>query len=787
MKLEADIRNAMQRLSEETLNDLYEGVFSYISKEETQAYALAMRAFSLLLCTQEPLSPEAFLHAVAATAPQHGKMDLPGLIDICLSLIIVDSELKVVRFTHVSFQEFLELRAEFASHRAHKSVAISCLEQCLQGFPIEMATRLVPKENFRHYSAVYWAKHCRAAETIECDDLIRGKLKEFVFDDDDVALSFVSWLEEIPGLSNQLSRDHPLAKDLCAAIHSGGSPLFTACVFGLGSLVDTLALETNFDWNQKNDFGQTGLYLAAAAGHETIVQRLLQYLPEVNPLGGKFDYPLHAACFYGYDPIVELLLDHGADVQLGSKKALECSFLGGHESITLMLLKSKIKISDQVDYDSTLRQAAEAGYIDVVWFLQKNYARMFGDFGSPKCKAVEAAIFKGRIEVLKRQIQKAAHPKADLPSDAVAIAALGGHDAIIKLLVDNGLDVEQEGPFGTPLRAASIMCHESTIRLLLKLGARLDVSGLLGDPLQAAAMSGHESITKLLLDEGANVHKRGGLYGNALQAAAHRGHQKVVEILLDAGADVYQDGFSSDSFHAASEGGHENIVRLFLERGFQPRNPLRRRRYKRRGYKRRDPSPYKNLLHEASPSRVKDFRYASENQSKPEDWRKRASALGFCDLLENMRGTKIFEHEAVPPYLENRRVDSRYEDSYALQAAAASGHYSVVEFILTSVRMLDGRSYEAMNALKEACQNGHQKVVRFLLTCIDRIRVEKLWEALEVAALHGHLAVVDMLIGYEEKLGLAETRTVHSERQDWFLQTRSNPSPSSQVCYSVVL
>lgn len=565
---------------------------------------------------------------------------------------------------------------------------------------------------------------------------------------------------------------------------AGGSPLFTACVFGLGSLVDALALETNFDWNQKNDFGQTGLYLAAAAGHETIVQRLLQYSPDVNPLGGKFDYPLHAACFYGYDPIVELLLDHGADVKLGSKKALECSFLGGHESITLMLLKSKIKISDQADYDSTLRQAAEAGYIDVVWFLQRNYARTFGDFGSPKCKAVEAAIFKGRIEVLKRQIQKAAHPKADLPSDAVAIAALGGHDAIIKLLVDNGLDVDQEGPFGTPLRAASIMCHESTVRLLLKLGARLDVSGSFGDPRQAAAMSGHESITKLLLNEGANVQKRGGLYGNALQAAAHHGHQKVVEILLDAGADVYQDGFSSDSFHAASEGGHENIVRLFLERGFLVLKILPEQFLAQMHL-----SFNENLLRDASPSRVKDFRYVSETQSKPGDWRKRASAFDFCYVLGSMRGTKKFEHEAVSPYLGvgNRRANSRYEDSYALQAAAASGHYSVVEFILTSVCMINGRSYEAMNALKEACRIGHRKLVRFLLTCLDRIRVEKLREALEVAALHGHLAVVDMLIDYEENLGLAETRNVHSEGQDWFLRTRSNPSLSSQVCYSVIL
>lgn len=37
---------------------------------------------------------------------------------------------------------------------------------------------------------------------------------------------------------------------------------------------------------------------------------------------------------------------------------------------------------------------------------------------------------------------------------------------------------------------------------------------------------------------------------------------------------VYQEGFSFDSFHAASEGGYENIVSLFFERVFKVQAPL---------------------------------------------------------------------------------------------------------------------------------------------------------------------------------------------------------------------
>lgn len=284
------------------------------------------------------------------------------------------------------------------------------------------------------------------------------------------------------------------------------------------------------------------MYLASAAGHGTIVQSLLQHKAFVNILGGKFGHPLLAACFGGHTSIVELLLDHGADPKLGPRSALEYAILADHENIALLLLDGKVDVSDQAQYDSILQQAAEAGFADVGQFLQKQYASLYGDLGSSRCRAVEIAIFRGRIGVIERYMQKFSNPKSDIPADVIATAALGGQDIMINLLVDQGLDLNQEGVLGTPLRAASVIGHQSTLKLLLGLGANLHVPGAFGEPLQAAAMRGHESITRTLLSHGANMYSKSGLYGTALQAAAHRSHQKVVEILLDAGADVHRDG-----------------------------------------------------------------------------------------------------------------------------------------------------------------------------------------------------------------------------------------------------
>jgi ankyrin repeat protein len=60
----------------------------------------------------------------------------------------------------------------------------------------------------------------------------------------------------------------------------------------------------------------------------------------------------------------------------------------------------------------------------------------------------------------------------------------------------------------------------------------------MGNAIQAASIEGHEQIVKLLLNQGADVNAQGGLFGNALQAALEGGHEQIVKLLLNRGADV---------------------------------------------------------------------------------------------------------------------------------------------------------------------------------------------------------------------------------------------------------
>ena len=62
--------------------------------------------------------------------------------------------------------------------------------------------------------------------------------------------------------------------------------------------------------------------------------------------------------------------------------------------------------------------------------------------------------------------------------------------------------------------------------------------GHYSNALQAASMRGHEKVVKMLGERGVDVNAQGGEYGNALQAASYRGHEKVVMMLIEGEGDI---------------------------------------------------------------------------------------------------------------------------------------------------------------------------------------------------------------------------------------------------------
>ncbi|RFU33238.1 hypothetical protein B7463_g3094, partial [Scytalidium lignicola] len=93
-------------------------------------------------------------------------------------------------------------------------------------------------------------------------------------------------------------------------------------------------------------------------------------------------------------------------------------------------------------------------------------------------------------------------------------AAGSGHEAVVKLLLENGVDPDSKDKYSwTPLSRAAESGHEAVVKLLLENGVDLNSKDYDGQtPLLQAAGSGHEVIVKLLLEQGSdpNIENRSG-------------------------------------------------------------------------------------------------------------------------------------------------------------------------------------------------------------------------------------------------------------------------------------
>ena len=113
-------------------------------------------------------------------------------------------------------------------------------------------------------------------------------------------------------------------------------------------------------------------------------------------------------------------------------------------------------------------------------------------------------------------------------------ACMVGHEAIARLLLEKGAEVDKED-YGevTPLHIVSGNGNDAVARLLLEKGAEVDKGNAWGyTPLHLACANGHEAVARLLLEEGgADVHKKNTWGRTPLSEAQLYGGQAVVQVL----------------------------------------------------------------------------------------------------------------------------------------------------------------------------------------------------------------------------------------------------------------
>jgi ankyrin repeat protein len=259
----------------------------------------------------------------------------------------------------------------------------------------------------------------------------------------------------------------------CSGNHDYSMPLDLAIKYNESDLI-TLLMENGAE------FCPNSVKEAASGGYEEMVKSIIECGVSVNKTGYS---PLMAAIDEGNDPIIQMLLEAGADVsaQIGGKWNYGCPLGHAIEKGNTRLVEQLISLGADVN---------------------------------------------GRVGVFGTALRHAAH-HGDL--EAVAI------------LLRNGADVNAStDDFRSPLASAVTSANEILIRQLLDAGADVNIDG--GEPLLIAAGTGKMHIVKLLLESGAELHIQQGIPERALQRAASFARKDICEFFIEQGADVNAQG-----------------------------------------------------------------------------------------------------------------------------------------------------------------------------------------------------------------------------------------------------
>lgn len=276
---------------------------------------------------------------------------------------------------------------------------------------------------------------------------------------------------------------------------------------------------------------------ASKSGDIECVRRILTsqpHLVNVRDLDGRHSTPLHFAAGYNRVPIVEYLLQHGADVHAKDKGGLvplhnACSY--GHYEVTELLVRhgASVNVADLWKF-TPLHEAAAKGKYDIVKLLLKHGADV-----NRKNRDGHTA-----LDLVKESDQDVADL---LRGDAALLdAAKKGNLARVQKLLnpDNINCRDSQGRNSTPLHLAAGYNNLEVAEYLLENGADVnaqDKGGLI--PLHNASSYGHLDIAALLIrfQTAVNATDRWGF--TPLHEAAQKARTQLCALLLAHGADPY--------------------------------------------------------------------------------------------------------------------------------------------------------------------------------------------------------------------------------------------------------
>ncbi|KAL6831423.1 ankyrin repeat-containing domain protein [Trichoderma sp. SZMC 28015] len=332
--------------------------------------------------------------------------------------------------------------------------------------------------------------------------------------------------------------------------------------------------------------------------------------------------PLQFAAMRGYFACVKLLIDSGADIKatLNGKSALWHAICRGHLTTCRLLLEKGADPNEHPDGCETLLELTMSSSLDAneklelfELLVQKGVGTDLGHEGNISHRernALLVAVKVGNYELVKRLMKRGILPDSnDDIQTPLYLASFHGHTNILRLLLDEGADVDKSSENGwTPLHAAYdnptnvklLLSHDADINAISESGSiihlvakhnKVEVLSILLShntrpnlelltvydtytdmtALCIACILGHADIMKLLLQNGANVNHRtldGSFPLEFCFKAAATNSLSVIDTLLEFRPDLSQaDNSGNTILHNINSSTPLAVIKLLYTAG----------------------------------------------------------------------------------------------------------------------------------------------------------------------------------------------------------------------------
>ncbi|KAJ7477011.1 ankyrin repeat-containing domain protein [Mycena galericulata] len=532
------VRDALRQLPKD-LTLTYEEAMARIDRQSEEDSQIAQLTLTWVANAKRPLLVAELQEALAIETgtkalDEDNILDIDIILSVCAGLVIVDEIVPVVRLIHYTMQHYMD----------------SVRESRFPNASTDITSRLLTYLSFKQFDEL----QSKDAENLLLENPLLAYSQYLLLHaagepEQRLREKVVKFLDEVPKWRHLWDYMH-----------------------------HRLDYEAAPPWNYPTLPEATSPLWISAASNLVYIARFL--LANSNVKINNLPV-LHVAAYYGHIPMVQLLLDNGADVEFRDARtratAMQVASERGHESIVQLFIESNADVNaGGGEYETALQAAACAGHDAVADLLLQNGADaklQGGAYGT----ALQAAASRGHSAVAQRLIDYGADVNAQggRYGNALRGASYQAHPAMIRLLIKNNADVNFHGAFGTALDVALYWGHHEVAQLLVENGADVNMQrgehGF-GTALHTAAYERNVVAVQWLLAHGADVNLKDGQYGTSLQVASYRGHEAVVRLLIDHGADVNTvGGCFGTALRAGSCQGHDDIVQLLIESGAEIR------------------------------------------------------------------------------------------------------------------------------------------------------------------------------------------------------------------------